>query len=887
MFNELWQQIGKSAIIVTPTSRLARYLQQTYHAQHPNLDITELPIISLHEWLEQLWLIYAQQTSEPRRQLSNWQSTIVWQELVQQSNLSLLRPTALLKDLQQGWQYLQQWQVPFAELQRFAMEDTFNDHALFAKWVNEYAAYCEQHKWVDEFQLPNFLQAELKSTKELQQQWILYGFDYLVPQLQSLCQSLIKLGATISEYTLPNLPEAQISFQAYADVNNELNAAADWALAQMEKHKKLGTECSIAVVIPDLKNRWLQVQRAFTEILMPENLFSGEVKSAPFNLAGGLSLAEYPLITDTLLLIKSLAASQPYSEISHLLRSPYWDGQEEYTKRASLALTIAEEGYEEIDLYKLNRFFQTQTSCSKLLEILAILEEEKSNIQAILMPSEWAKVLLTLLEKINWPNGRKLTSGEYQAWERWKELLQELSSLDAVIKTPFRLSHILSVLQQQTRNIVFQPETGKVPIQIMSIPETAAIQFDHVWICKMTADNWPMQAKPNPFIPMSIQRHYQMPHATYTQELAFAQRFTDQWRYTSKEVIFSYPMQEGDISYLPSAMIEHNVTYKTEHYSAKWQTWFSPAQLEEIDDNYGVPLTLTDKTLRGGTNLLQSQAECPFQAYTLYRLGLIDEDMEAPLSLGSAMVRGNLVHTILYGLWKKIGSHERLQQLSEPELLELIHKQTESALSKHYTIEQKNREIPEIFIEVEHERLAVLIIRWLEKEKQRATFSVHALEKSVTVDLAGLKLNLRIDRIDQLQNNEYLIIDYKTKRQQNLSFAYERLVRPQLPLYALTEHLPLAGTVFAQVTADNLGFTGLVEEAYISDLPKNSTKSLAVTLFAQQRSEWRSQLETLAEEFLSGKAEIDPYPGNQPCQRCDLSLLCRVRHKKMEANDDN
>ena len=61
-------------------------------------------------------------------------------------------------------------------------------------------------------------------------------------------------------------------------------------------------------------------------------------------------------------------------------------------------------------------------------------------------------------------------------------------------------------------------------------------------------------------------------------------------------------------------------------------------------------------------------------------------------------------------------------------------------------------------------RLARLLDKWLrEHEAKRVPFTVEATEKKLDeVSVGGLKLRLRADRIDALENGQRLLLDYKT-----------------------------------------------------------------------------------------------------------------------------
>jgi len=67
------------------------------------------------------------------------------------------------------------------------------------------------------------------------------------------------------------------------------------------------------------------------------------------------------------------------------------------------------------------------------------------------------------------------------------------------------------------------------------------------------------------------------------------------------------------------------------------------------------------------------------------------------------------------------------------------------------------------FMQLEAQRLQRLLQAWLDVERERGEFSVHALEQKAHAEFNGLPLRLRVDRIDKLRDGRFLIIDYKTK----------------------------------------------------------------------------------------------------------------------------
>ena len=152
------------------------------------------------------------------------------------------------------------------------------------------------------------------------------------------------------------------------------------------------------------------------------------------------------------------------------------------------------------------------------------------------------------------------------------------------------------------------------------------------------------------------------------------------------------------------------------------------------------------------------------------------------------------------------------------------------------------------------------------------------------MEFAGLKLQGKIDRIDETAAGTVLI-DYKTGRTGKNGWRPDpRIADPQLPAYALAMNPPPAALAFARIRPDDLGFDGLSE----TDAGIPGVAELAAAKGAWKESEdwnalmqaWRNNLNGLAISFQEGRAEVDPRDG-QICRNCHLHSLCRIHERKL------
>ena len=153
------------------------------------------------------------------------------------------------------------------------------------------------------------------------------------------------------------------------------------------------------------------------------------------------------------------------------------------------------------------------------------------------------------------------------------------------------------------------------------------------------------------------------------------------------------------------------------------------------------------------------------------------------------------------------------------------------------------------------------------------------VERKVEID--GLELKLRLDRMDKLNDGKFLVIDYKSGVVDTKAWE-PRASDVQLPLYATfaldRQEEPLGGLVFAQVRAGDRKFAGSLWTPKETLFPwVNGAKALGKQKLSLEKLRiWRDAIESLVEEFLEGRAEVDPIDPRETCERCGLQPLCRI-----------
>ncbi|HXC37539.1 MAG TPA: PD-(D/E)XK nuclease family protein, partial [Burkholderiales bacterium] len=420
--------------------------------------------------------------------------------------------------------------------------------------------------------------------------------------------------------------------------------------------------------------------------------------------------------------------------------------------------------------------------------------------------------------------------------------------------------------------------------------ESSGLAFDHLWVCGLTDEGWPLAPRPSPFLPLGLQKKAGIPEASAEGALAQDRRRTEAWLGAAPEVVLSHALREEDrelrVSVLIQALPEGRPTGpegrpEIPAYPLYRDVLFAARALERQDQGAArapalaqaqsalaqAQSTLTQPVLRGGARVLADQAACPFRAFARHRLGA--RALDEPVSGLDAAARGNLLHALMKGLWDELKTKQRLDDLPRGELAAVIERAARAAVNRI----RRERSIEDGFAELERARLCRLAAEWLEVERARGGFEVAATEEKRTLQAGGLTLSGRIDRLDRLEGGGYALIDYKTGRPTPRSWRGPRPDDPQLPLYAVSAQEPISAVAFARLKTGDMRMMGFSRDGGV--MPKVEKAINWPSLM----SAWRSEVDALGSSFAAGEAAVDPKKGIQTCRNCDLAPLCRVHEK--------
>jgi len=256
-------------------------------------------------------------------------------------------------------------------------------------------------------------------------------------------------------------------------------------------------------------------------------------------------------------------------------------------------------------------------------------------------------------------------------------------------------------------------------------------------------------------------------------------------------------------------------------------------------------------------SVLADQAACPFRAFAKYRLGA--REMAAADIGISPSERGNVAHEALEYFWRDIGSQHELLARTPQEIDAVIKRSVSAALDSRLSRRHRNASL-ERSRTLEQQRLHDLLTEWLELERRRQDFTVLEREEQRSVDVGGLTLQIKADRLDRFADGTHAILDYKTSEKQGVKdWEGDRPNAPQLMLYATKSQHVISSVQFAFLVPGATGLDGYQGQELEQRLP-----------------EWRTVVENLGASFVQGNAAVDPKYGARSCEFCELHSLCRI-----------
>ncbi len=887
---EAQQQLEQGATLITANRRQAQVLLLRYAESQSGAAWARPDIIAWTAWQQRQFADLSTRYISDRSLLEDYQAEWLWQSIIDRDSNSdiLLNRSACARAALSAWQLTQSFNLSERDLDAYPSAET----TAMLRWSRQYTRRLENLGAIDTAQLSRFLLDEL-----IQGRWqpsencLLYGFERWQPAQQRLLLAKQKLGSTLYELNL-TAQSAALRIVAAGDQTQELIHAARWAGQQIQSIEYNAGNKPITIVVPDLHLRRAEVESVLTAVLHPYwNAFE-QVRSDSqhlFDISAASSLADDPVIALAFSWLSLIRGPAPFTVYSRLLRSAL-PGDDETQSRANLEICLRAQGVEQFrleDVMQLSGQLQKPWYSPEFQQQLRMLLEARQWFSEKRTSNSWLNNIGQLLAALKWPLAdaaeQQSEATDFRLQSSWQQLQDQFVQL-TVQDEKISGTQALQWLQHLARNIPVQQARPQALVQVLGLFEALGQRYSAVWVTGMSAASWPAPLQPNPLLPVALQRYYSMPQADAQQELEYAEQITRSLQHIAENVVFSYAVMVDDSAQLPSPLIKNLATdVELLPEVNKYQYWLDCRQqrhLEAYADQQAPGLVSpstsesdhhsTESFSHGGAALLKAQAQCPFQALAAYRLKATALEAVSPGI--NALQHGNIVHAVLHSFWQASKPADLTDSADRESRLG---KCIQMSLSSHNVLCLRNNNLRQAYADY----LQQMLGSWLAIEAGRpGTFRIAALEQTRKVTLGPLKLQLRVDRIDQLEDGSLVVMDYKSGVGNPLNWSDERLSEPQVPLYAVSTR-NLGGAVFANLKPGKAGFRGFTLQpgqlSGVAQLGQGRTmldKNHAD--WAGLQDYWQQRLMDLASEYYQGRAVAQPY--KQACRFCRRQSLCRI-----------
>ena len=866
------------ACIVTPGKRLAREITESWvrHCESHCPVVATPNITTADSWLEQAWLGAVESGRlPPGRLLTPQQDLALWHQLIRDDmqarvGFSLTHPRAAAHRAQAAWNKLMMHGG--AELQDIWSAFQYDDDCqVFSEWARQYSKRLSDLGALSRYGAYQQLLSVPVTDRPI------VGL-FTVPDLPPLTRKALGHLADVQLIDPGKRDHSDVPVHSFVSRDDELFAAAQWAHSSGDApgHR-------VGIVLLDMAN-----DRNRLEYFLRQEFdcLDARYNDLPVNFATGMSLATTPMFRDALTALEWEVRPLSRPKWLSLTRSRYLAFRGEENMMPSLIQAQFRSGSHEISLENTLHIAACENPSSELVSTLRSIRSSRAQ-KGVRNLDDWTEVIRERLALWGWPGSEGLDSIEYQQYQRLDASLDGLASLSAVLPHQSYESAV-DLWRDCLTATVFQPKTPHDSIQVLGPLEAIGGQFDALWICGAQQGVLPARPRVEPFLPPTIQKSLGMVDIDEQALIEEANTLLQVWFAGSQKVVASFHCTEQGLPQTVSPLLSHAFSDS----GASWfppARWAGPLELERAPEDTSLPHATAEAT--GGTSLIRDQAACPFRAFARHRLNL--PSLQPALIGISASERGAFLHEALFRLWREIGSSDELAALS-PEVEEgLIEaavtgamQQTESACeARGYSLRER---VGSACWRLEHHMCVDLLGQWLKHERERSTpFHVVEMEQNQTLQVEGLSLTLRPDRIDEFEDGRRAVIDYKTRAPSKTRWLGERPQEPQLPLYSLLDST-IQGIAFAELsTTDRVRFVALGEDLGLiqgdgKSLDKQ-TRNIATT-WPELVAQWETSLQQLAVEFMAGTATVAPQSG--ACDYCDLASLCRINELSISPEPD-
>lgn len=877
--DQLFTALKRGAVVLTANLRLARHLRSDYDRTMAASGLLSWPtpeVLPLSAWAASVWEEYGDKPV-----LGGAASLALWEKVIT-TDSGQAWPGGVARSAYEAYGLLKEYGIRLPE-ELYLTEEA----RALKRWAYAYDSELGTLGFIDLSEVSARVKVIIDKGAELPTEAVFAGFDEMSPATSAIISALKARGVDV--WSWPGDGDegawaaARVRVRPFADETEEVVQAARWARKTLEPGMKIG------FIVPELERYRELILREFSAELNPSSVIPGAVVREVFNISLGRPLADEPLVRTALDILSIGEGDIDMERLSQLLRSPYFAAGEA-TALARLDYMLKEDNRMALSIKELRDLFK-RTGNTPFEKRADAWVRWLRGARTKELPADWARSFTDLLGKVGWLSGIKLTGKEFQAHKAWNSCLERFAGLGDILGRVTR-TEAQSALQTIARETIHQPETPECNIQVLGLLESTGISFDRLWIMGCHDLSLPSSPSPNPFIPVWLQKERRLPRSSSERELEFAAAAVKRLLQSAPEVEVSYPRvtdeRERSCSHFfsPFQVVEEKIAA-----SARLLEGVRQGAMEEAPEDKQIPVAAEEKAeIKGGTSILKNQSMCPFRAFAINRLNATP--VPATMLGLKPETRGTIIHAALKLFWEKVEDSAKLRELEGSGRLDTYLEELASKALEEASVPPP---LSKRFIELEKRRLVSVLQGWIAIELSREVgFRVKALEAQKEIEIGGLKINGRVDRVDELEGGGEAIIDYKSGSPDRYDWLSRRPREPQILIYSSTGGFNAVS--FARLVPGECRFVGISKDNALPGIKpyeddKEFKKKAEESDWDGLMESWAGALESLAKDFMEGKAQADPDGGvtgsTSACRYCELKALCRITERGFHSGGED
>ncbi|MEK9777451.1 MAG: PD-(D/E)XK nuclease family protein [Methylophilaceae bacterium] len=865
-----------SSTIICASSNLANDIRLTHKKQSQERIYKHQKVISLNQWLEeqyQTWC-FNHPDSHYHRILNGIEEKFFWEKSIGKFIEKQVSDDFFGIDIEKDIaEFCIRANHAFTEFMVTDAEITKQKHyreiKLFNQIRDDFNAELKRQRLISKDALiKEVIKIQNAGQPIKNERLIFIGFEFDKPIYKELIQLLGKCNHI--ERCIQNEDSANINYHQFNNVEDELNHISQWV-------KKLidGGAKKILIITPalaefqsTLENKILRL--AQTEIFHDPRLESITTSTLRRPLTNEPSIR---FITQLLRMpLKNIIATNEWFEI---LTFTNWINQENFHQRQKIGEIIKESKRKGFSIEGLMMFIKNHDDLEyqSTIQQLSSIDHFKTNIHKKQSPYLFNKLVLDLIDEIKWMKIYKLLPFEINILNSFYNVLNQISKFPIDEKISYQ--RYIEVLDYYLEKVMTSEDKPDAKITLSGFMEEQYLNYDAVWVANFNDTFWPEKKAFNPFLPKTIIEDHCIYDESYFRQLT--QYRINQAKTITSNFNLSCSHYYDDVPMMPSLNI---MNFDKAIELINQEPYELMSYQDFLDDSESIAMTGDLIHIKSGIKTLENHARCPAWSFYANRLGA-EPPMTDLFDEVSQLDLGRLIHKTLELFWKKnteLGNlkklgvsklKEDLEKIIDPLLTQLINERP--LLSSNQINSCKNY-------------LMKRSLKWLEYEKNRESFEVILQEKNYEVTIKNIAFKIRIDRIDQLEDDTKIIIDYKTGAIPSRSELFnDRLTFLQLPIYGgYTQEQNIKGVMVAHLNIHKNSFYGVTDDAVkISPDFKGVINTPSISNWKDLIKQWRHLLETISLSYQRGDCQVTFYKEHD-LNFCPVLPIMRLPEKKYQ-----